>query len=1032
MNTSYLDVPRIHFKGKYRADVNTRNNCHCNFDPNNKIDDGQEWNYKGTSEWEFIDTYITSVIDKKGKEVTESPLIGAQVFSHDEGPLAKLVDLDVDVQFTSLYGVEFVIKVDGETVLKGDWQPAVIVRDMWTRVMCDKPNHRSGGFGTISTSIITNIECPSKISKNINLCKEWKAKELSVSISLSYYSADVFTIGEMVGTIGIAEEGEPLNVGGERKLESTGQPLKVCPHEDPVNNGVNVAPFAFDSKRKKLVLDISNAFPTDTSKRGIDLGTLWLGVLEDGAVTTFGEPLPYLEPHIWEQGGVIEYDVSKELKKMVKNSPIVIVKEIEGDLSGDHIYPHKETFPSLQSQDSKVMVLLKESEYFVRPMGHYHDRLEYGNSDYESRQMTFLVTSFGEPVKNAVVKVDPLTSIPADGVIALYSDQKTDRDGLVTYTFQANEPIPFPRVYKENPCISSNCPERLANETNSDQPTDTDTLYKLPIDGQVYHFCYFVEVEGEPVSSCDEMFPKVILSQVVTFLSFTSVFYERPYTWLDHVYPIFKQVHHLHHIMSAALDMSSYKDVTQPYNKILLKQAMSKDINDAGYMPVTRDLSPTKKRMILEWLERPCFSKIDCMTLIDRCEKPYTQSRLMTEDEYDRCSIPRILRKSHPQKYFEEIYKDAEHSTFALRAKNPPRPLFGYSNEEELEEAEVDYTPKCNVKNLKGQLQLAMQIEYSTLPLYLTSLYTIMGNCNVEAYQLVRNIIVQEMLHFAQAANILIAIGGKVKIDSRDTVPHFPARGLPGGVLPNLTLTLEKFTLKHVHDNFMALEVPAYSEVPKPQEHINTIGQFYEEIQNCMLELGDKIFKKPREEKQVEWPWDTPADVGNLYKVTDLESALRAIEQIVEQGEGARVDNPMDETTKQHAHFFRFEEIFCENKLEKLPGGEEYAYSGDPIPYNPNGVWNMKNNLAISDIEKGTVCYTQAKAFHAIYRTFLQVLQDTYDGHPERIGKTVKLMQMLKIHAKRAIWTPLKSYATRPPEDGELMCGPIWDYEWEE
>ena len=92
-------------------------------------------------------------------------------------------------------------------------------------------------------------------------------------------------------------------------------------------------------------------------------------------------------------------------------------------------------------------------------------------------------------------------------------------------------------------------------------------------------------------------------------------------------------------------------------------------------------------------------------------------------------------------------------------------------------------------------------------------------------------------------------------------------------------------------------------------------------------------------------------DVGTLYKITDLSSAKRAIEEIVEQGEGTSVHNPVDESTKHFAHFFRFEEIFCENELQPLPDMGGYAYTGSPIPYNPNGVWNMKDGLAISDIK---------------------------------------------------------------------------------
>ena len=62
----------------------------------------------------------------------------------------------------------------------------------------------------------------------------------------------------------------------------------------------------------------------------------------------------------------------------------------------------------------------------------------------------------------------------------------------------------------------------------------------------------------------------------------------------------------------------------------------------------------------------------------------------------------------------------------------------------------------------------------------------------------------QEMLHFTQAANMLIGIGGTVKIDDPEFVPSYPATGLPGGVLPNLTVSLKKFDLLHVYNRPVA------------------------------------------------------------------------------------------------------------------------------------------------------------------------------------------------------------------------------------
>ena len=106
-----MDAPRIHFAGQFRADVNTRNNYRCNFNPDYpwplSVDD--EWNYRGTNEWEFVDTKVTAVINENGKEIPGSSLLGAKIFSNENRPYAKIVDIDVDFQVSSLYGLEFVM-----------------------------------------------------------------------------------------------------------------------------------------------------------------------------------------------------------------------------------------------------------------------------------------------------------------------------------------------------------------------------------------------------------------------------------------------------------------------------------------------------------------------------------------------------------------------------------------------------------------------------------------------------------------------------------------------------------------------------------------------------------------------------------------------------------------------------------------------------------------------------------------------------------------------------------------------------------
>ena len=1044
VKTSYLDVPRIHFKGKFRADVNTRNNCQCNFRSDLPLNQGEEWNFNGTAEWEFIDTHVSSVIDQSGEENPNSLFMGARVFSNDNEPLAKIVDFDVDFQISSLYGLKFGIEINGEILLKGDWLTSVIVCDMWKKIICTLPGEIHSNlacYGTISTSRITNIEWSDKANdlRQATLCNDCTG-DLSVSIALIYYSQEVFTLGNVVGTIGAAKKGESLNVGGDRKLESTEALLTfpkdhICSRDGVDHRALKqltgVAPFTFDKFRKTLIVDISNAFPVDCHNKPIDLGELWLGIISDETVTIFGDPIPYKNPSLMDHGGIIE-QVTDTISVPLENSLLVIIKEVFSNSSGSDIYPISEAFPFLKRENLRGQLLMKELKYFIRPISHYMDKLEFSSLNGIPKtlsEVTLLVSSFGQHVEGALVNIEASDSaIPEGGIIAMAYSNVTNNNGLVTFTFKANKEIPSIRLYEEYPC-TENCP----NETFSSSQIKANgsfskiAKYQLPIDGQVYHFCYYVVNNS---NRCENM---------LSFRSYSTMNYTRPYNWVDHVSPIFVQYHHLVNIMRTIVDLSNYTEVTLPYNIRLLRISFTQDINDANYMPVTRDLSPTKRDMILEWLENPCYdakcinkpnsvvtSPPICQTLTGNSStatnggilawiSTFITALIWPPVHFDppRCKhTPHIPYNSDPEQH-DPFFKSIKE--FEL-AENTARPLLGYGSNNKVFKGSF---PECSTKSLKDQLQLAVQLEFATIPLYLTSLYSIVEGCNVEAYQLMRNIVIQEMLHFSQAANILIAIGGNVVIDDAKAVPNYPLDKLPGGVLPGLKLYLKKFTLEHVYHNFMAIETPMISCTffPEVEWHLHTISQFYLEIDHCLYTLRNSIFVSGSEEKQVEWPWGK--QVGTLYKVTDWVSARKAINEIIEQGEGARL-GPLDPSTDQYAHFYRFEEIVCQHKLKRMPTG--YAFNGDPIPYNPKGVWPMRDNPSKDNIESGSECDTEARAFHSVYRNFLRVLQDAFNGHPQKITLAVKLMESLQVHAKKTMWTSFNSDST---------CGPVWDYEWD-
>ena len=253
-----MDVPRIHFKGKFRADVKIHNYFNGDLPP----DQGKKRNFNGTSEWEFIDTHVSLVVDQSRDENPSSLFMGARVFSNNNKPLAKVVD-----------GLKFGIELNEETLLKGDWLISLIDCDVWYKMICTLPGEVQS-YGAIITSTITNIEWSDKATdlRLATLCDECTG-DLSVSIGLTYYSHEVFTVGNIVGTIGVAKKGESLNVGKERKLESTEAHLTFPKDHICSRHGVvppeqlrGVAPFTFDKSRKTLTVDISNAFPVDYQK----------------------------------------------------------------------------------------------------------------------------------------------------------------------------------------------------------------------------------------------------------------------------------------------------------------------------------------------------------------------------------------------------------------------------------------------------------------------------------------------------------------------------------------------------------------------------------------------------------------------------------------------------------------------------------------------------------------------------------------------------------------------------------------------
>jgi hypothetical protein len=163
----------------------------------------------------------------------------------------------------------------------------------------------------------------------------------------------------------------------------------------------------------------------------------------------------------------------------------------------------------------------------------------------------------------------------------------------------------------------------------------------------------------------------------------------------------------------------------------------------------------------------------------------------------------------------------------------------------------------------------------------------------------------QEMLHLALVQNLLTAVGAAPRL-ARPNFP-MPAYSYPAGVRIEL-LTFGEAALRHFAflerpegmdvedaDGFEAIEQAValphdeHDEIVPHLQEFDTIGQLYRSIQAGLEHLAgrlgpERLFIGPANAQATEehFRWE------ELVAVTDLASAQRAIDTIVEQGEGAR------------------------------------------------------------------------------------------------------------------------------------------------
>jgi len=414
-----------------------------------------------------------------------------------------------------------------------------------------------------------------------------------------------------------------------------------------------------------------------------------------------------------------------------------------------------------------------------------------------------------------------------------------------------------------------------------------------------------------------------------------------------------------------------------------------------------------------------------------------------------------------------------------------------------------DVTPR----NLKQAMQQAIEIEIATIPVYLYTYYSITrvpdqgtiqqqifsdfkekqqsGKTDAElkkkaaelaldimvfankAGSLIMSVAVEEMLHMSLSSNIKNALGkyGGLPELVGKTPKTWPAY-LPGHQ-PPFPINRAKLTLDQLY-TFLLIEspLPVYPETKAKGRAIkyDTIGDYYQKIIDCIKNnltdddfnpdapqlINSKFYTQNNVDtvyynKDHKPQFGNEDDSGGLVHVTGVDNAIHAMDEIVEQGEGASkiIDghkeigdhltpdgkvvcsldfDPLsydDPSKGELAHFDKFLEIYCtitrtNHQLNEYLGATDFDYTTyfiKDLPTNPATTDYPEN------IQK--VCTLN----NAIY-TYLFVMAE---GCYKKKGHTQFEIFMFGIH-KTMIWLlntisdSMAGLTYKDPKDGSEKC----------
>lgn len=535
---SYLSSFRIHFSGRFQANVPTANNEVSYMDPENHTYPKSSWNPRGDCTWRLLGCRIVAVV-VDGQPVNDAadPIFSFLVQDSDRRSPAKVTDIDPQQQLsTTIYGLDLrICTAAGENLLRGECSATTWNDPFLKRTPSEQFDGRgSAAFQTVVTLFERAEMQPSPLLQR--LLDLAPAGRLSLKFNVDGYAADrtseSFTTGRIVGTIGPAEETEPDHFVLGRHLLGL--------YMESTNHAVAV----LDEAASAIRLDVGNSLQvTELGGPFRDYGKLTLQCREakDSAQRRVLGVIPYNSSPTWYEttAGIVDLPLDAVSLALAKDTAI-------------ELWADKEPEP---------MVLTEEADgYYVRA-----DDVVFRMSPGDTQDVQFYVTCFGQPAAAKLkLRFEP-AMLSADG--------------------GPSPGVPDDALSWEN--ITINTTGRGVCRLTAHDPKSPRGFF---FDGQIY--CLRPWIEDAQTARYAEL-------DIVNVRVWDLLERKKP-LWTKTVKPILSYYQRLFPIKGRFLDLTNWHDVVEHRELLLL--ALGLDLDNPNHMPATRDLSPARRDAIIDWL----------------------------------------------------------------------------------------------------------------------------------------------------------------------------------------------------------------------------------------------------------------------------------------------------------------------------------------------------------------------------------------------------------------------------------------------